>query len=83
MAVGALGAVWIFHNHEKVHTSFFLFNRFSQILLFSFVFIRLFFLDYMVEYSPLFYLIYDTYVFNLFMNFLFLWLIWIVVTFVF
>ena len=75
MAVGALGAVWVFHNYEKAFTSFFLFNRFSQIILFSFVFIRIFFVDYLVEYSPLFYVIHDTFSFHLFMNFLFLWLI--------
>tara|TARA_A100001015_G_scaffold2281_1_gene3054 strand:- start:107 stop:412 length:306 start_codon:yes stop_codon:yes gene_type:complete len=40
---------WVFHNYEKVFTSFFLFNRFSQMVLFSFVFIRLFFVDYLVE----------------------------------
>ena len=75
MAVGALGAVWVFHNREKADASFFLFNRFSQMVLFSFVFIRLFFVDYLVEYSPLFSAIHDTFAFHLFMNFLFLWLI--------
>ena len=75
MAVGALGAVWVFHNHEKAYASFFLFNRFSQMVLFSFVFIRLFFVDYLVEYSPFFSAIHDTFAFHLCMNFLFLWLL--------
>lgn len=75
MAVGAIGAAWIFHNYEKAFTSFFLFNRFSQMVLFSFVFIRLFFVDYLVEHSPLFSVIHDTFAFHLFINFLFLWLI--------
>ena len=44
-------------------------------VLFSFVFIRLFFVDYLVEHSPLFSVIHDTFAFHLFMNFLFLWLI--------
>ena len=44
-------------------------------VLFSFVFIRLFFVDYLVEFSPLFSVINDTFAFHLFMNFIFLWLI--------
>jgi peptidoglycan/LPS O-acetylase OafA/YrhL len=75
MAVGALGAVWVFNYQEQLRSSIFIFHRLSQIILMSFITIRIVFFDYLISNVNVFAFIQGTFIFNLAVNFLFLWLI--------
>lgn len=75
MAVGALGAVWVFKYYEQFDSSFFIFHRLTQIILMSFITIRIVFFKYLISNVNEFAFIQSTFVFNLAVNFLFLWLI--------
>ena len=75
MAVGALGAIWVFNYQEQLRSSIFIFHRLSQIILMSFITIRIVFFDYLISNVNVFAFIQGTFIFNLAVNFLFLWLI--------
>ena len=75
MAVGALGAIWVFNYQEQLGSSIFIFHRLSQIILMSFITIRIVFFDYLISNVNVFAFIQGTFIFNLAVNFLFLWLI--------
>ena len=75
MAVGALGAVWVFNYSEKINTYTFIFHPVSQIILISLILIRLVFFDYLIDHVYIINLIHDTFIFKLILNFAFLWLI--------
>jgi peptidoglycan/LPS O-acetylase OafA/YrhL len=75
MAVGALGAVWVFNYQEQLRSSIFIFHRLSQIILMSFITIRIVFFEYLISNVNVFAFIQGTFIFNLAVNFLFLWLI--------
>lgn len=75
MAVGALGAVWVFKYYEQFDSSFFIFHPLTQIILISFITIRIVFFKYLISNVNEFPSIQSTFVFNLAVNFLFLWLI--------
>ena len=75
MAVGALGAVWVFNYQEQLRSSIFIFHRLSQIILMSLITIRIVFFEYLISNVNVFAFIQGTFIFNLAVNFLFLWLI--------
>lgn len=75
MAVGALGAVWVFNYQDQLGSSIFIFHRLSQIILMSFITIRIVFFEYLISNVNVFAFIQGTFIFNLAVNFLFLWLI--------
>jgi len=75
MAVGGLSAYIIFHRKKDISQILF-FSKPMQIILFLFIFLRLFFHSFLVNHSQIFYFLYDTPIFSeLLLILSFAWLI--------